>query len=155
MKSKKLARIPKPSSESATSRMKLQKSRNTECELQLRSALHRIGLRFRTHRSLLPRRTADIVFVSAKVVVFVNGCFWHGCRRHIGWPKSNIRWWKNKIYNNVIRDQDTDYRLRQAGWKVVRTWEHDTPSVVAQRVASILKKPKRSYRRSFSSSGSY
>ncbi len=144
--SKKAAKTPvlKSSSPAASARLRLQKSRNTLCELALRSRLHRLGLRFRVHRKLLPdtQRTADVVFGPLKIAVFVDGCFWHGCRRHIGWPKSNIDWWKQKIDRNRKRDKDTDRRLKQAGWTVIRVWEHDDPSLVASHVLKIIRHRK-------------
>jgi DNA mismatch endonuclease (patch repair protein) len=146
MKSGRVARLPilTPSSPAASARLKLQKSRDTTCELALRSRLHRLGLRFRVHRKLLPnlRRTADIVFGPTKIAVFVDGCFWHGCTRHIGWPKSNVEWWKRKIRNNIVRDKDTNRLLNQAGWTVIRVWEHDDPSIIAPRIMRIINKKK-------------
>src|SRR5437764_2324869 len=89
----------KASSPSVSRRMQLQASRDTAPERKLRSALHRSGLRFRVHVRPLPgvRREADIVFPKARVAVFVDGCFWHGCPDHAPWPKANAAWWREKI----------------------------------------------------------
>jgi DNA mismatch endonuclease (patch repair protein) len=57
--------------------------------------------------------------------VFVDGCFWHGCPTHRTWPKSNSEWWASKLEANVSRDRDTDRRLAEAGWLVIRMWEHE------------------------------
>ena len=104
------------------------RQRDTDIELALRSTLHRIGSRFRVQRQLLPafRRKADIVFVKARVVVFVDGCFWHGCPRHGTQPKINRIWWCKKIAANVQRDRDTDKKLKAAKWCVIRVWEHES-----------------------------
>jgi DNA mismatch endonuclease (patch repair protein) len=78
---------------------------------------------WRTHLGLEGR--PDFVFRKERVAVFVDGCFWHGCRtckRRI--PKTNRSFWANKIRTNVKRDRLVSRRLRQAGWKVVRIWEH-------------------------------
>jgi DNA mismatch endonuclease (patch repair protein) len=132
--------VPKPSSEAVRVRMRRTAQRDTPPELALRSALHRLGLRFRVHvrpiRGLL--RQADVAFPSARVAVFVDGCFWHGCPLHGTWPKANAEWWRAKIESNRARDADTDRRLRAAGWTVVRVWEHEDPEEAAKRVAGLV-----------------
>src|SRR6202011_2638685 len=95
----------------------------------LRRCLHRRGLRYRVDVRPVASicRRADIVFVRARVAVFVDGCFWHGCPVHSRQSKTNAAWWDQKIATNQRRDRDTDARLAQAGWLVVRVWEHDAP----------------------------
>ena len=114
--------------------------RDTPCELALRSAVHKRGLRFRVDW-MVPgtRKRADLSFVSARVLVFVDGCFWHGCPEHGTWPKANAEWWRQKIEANVRRDRDTDETLARAGWKVLRFWEHDCPSEAARKIARIVR----------------
>jgi len=109
-------------------RMSAQRREGTAPELVLRKRLHALGLRYRLHRAPLPslRRKADIVFGPAKLAVFVDGCFWHGCpehgrRRH----QVNSWYWPDKISRNRSRDANTDFELRAAGWQVVRVWEHE------------------------------
>jgi len=104
-------------------RMSLITGRNTKPEISLRRGLHATGLRYRIHVGKLPGKP-DIVFGPAKLIVFVNGCFWHGhtCPDgHI--PKSNSEFWKEKICKNRIRDARNIRALRQSGWKVVVVWE--------------------------------
>jgi DNA mismatch endonuclease (patch repair protein) len=84
------------------------------------------------------RRRADLVFARAKVAVFVDGCFWHGCPTHMTWPVANAAWWREKIERNAARDRETDQLLTDAGWGVVRVWEHEDPEVAARRVMSIV-----------------
>jgi DNA mismatch endonuclease (patch repair protein) len=122
--------------------MQLQASRDTEPERKLRSALHKRGLRFRVHVRPLPgvRREADVVFPKARVAVFVDGCFWHGCPDHASWPKANADWWREKIEANRRRDADTDERLREAGWTAVRMWTHEDPAVKASEIAELVRK---------------
>jgi DNA mismatch endonuclease (patch repair protein) len=122
--------------------MSTQRSKDTEPELAVRRALHRMGLRYRVHVQPLPglRRKADIVFTRARVAVFVDGCFWHGCpdhgrRRH----EVNSWYWPDKIARNKERDNDTDARLRAAGWTVVRVWEHDPTAAAADRIADAVR----------------
>ena len=107
----------------------------------LRSALHRRGLRYRVDAFPMPgmRRKADVVFVKAKVAVFVDGCFWHGCPTHMTWPKTNAAWWRRKIQKNQDRDRDTDRQLRAAGWSVIRVWEHDDPETAAMQILKAVR----------------
>jgi DNA mismatch endonuclease (patch repair protein) len=85
------------------------RNRDTRPEIALRSAVHRLGLRFRVAARPLPgmRRTADLVFRGPKVAVFVDGCFWHGCPLHFEPPKTNQDYWDTKIAGNRRRDSDT------------------------------------------------
>lgn len=122
-------------------RMSRQRSRDTGPERALRSLLHCMGLRFRVHRRPVAslRREADLVFTGARVAVFVDGCFWHRCPEHATSPKANGSWWDAKLTANAARDQDTDRRLVDAGWTVVRVWEHEEPSTAAARVAAEVR----------------
>ncbi|UFN51597.1 very short patch repair endonuclease (plasmid) [Roseomonas sp. OT10] len=121
--------------------MRATKGKDNRGELALRSALHRLGLRFRLQRRLLPgsTRTADVVFPAARVAVFLDGCFWHGCPVHGTWPKRNGDWWRAKIEANRRRDRDTDERLTALGWRVVRVWEHEVPAEAAERVSGLVR----------------
>lgn len=73
----------------------------------------------------MPRRRADIVFTRQRLAVFVDGCYWHGCPEHATSPVNNAAWWRAKLDANVARDRDTDLRLANEGWMVVRVWEHE------------------------------
>lgn len=110
--------------------------RDTAPEMALRRELHRRGLRFRVDTPVLAdkRRRVDIVFGPTKVAVFVDGCFWHGCPEHGTRPRSNSDWWREKLAANKARDADTDSALHTLGWSVVRAWEHERASEVADRV---------------------
>lgn len=131
---------PSASSELVRRRMQATRRRDTPGELALRRALHSLGLRYRVDVSLPgTRRRADVAFSKAKVAIFVDGCFWHGCPVHGTWPKANAAWWRAKIEANQKRDRDTDRRLRRAGWRVLRFWEHVNATQAAQRVAAKLK----------------
>ncbi|MFE0327945.1 very short patch repair endonuclease [Streptomyces sp. NPDC058960] len=122
-------------------RMSRQRSRNTEVEVLLRRELHRAGLRYRVHRRPLPgvRREADVVFGPARVAVFVDGCYWHGCPEHATWPKTNADFWRTKITRNQERDRDTDRKLIEAGWMPMRVWEHEDPAVAARKIADVVR----------------
>lgn len=131
---------PVASSAAALRRMQTMRRRDTKPELVLRSALHRSGRRFLVDRAPLPglRRRADLVFRGARVAVFVDGCFWHGCPIHRTWPKANADWWRTKIEQNRQRDADTDRQLDDAGWKAIRIWEHEPVEEALQRVLHAL-----------------
>jgi DNA mismatch endonuclease (patch repair protein) len=108
--------------------------------MAVRRACHHLGLRYWANRRPLPtlRREADLVFPRARVAVFVDGCFWHGCPEHGTWPRNNAEFWRAKIEGNVRRDRDTDARLEAEGWTVVRVWEHEAPADAAQRIAEAV-----------------
>lgn len=108
----------------------------------MRRSLHRRGLRYRVDfapLTQLRRRRADVVFTRARVAVFIDGCWWHGCPEHFRAPKRNREWWLDKIGTNRQRDQATDEALRAAGWSVVRAWEHEDPDAVADAVERLVR----------------
>lgn len=72
------------------------------------------------------------------MAVFVDGCFWHGCPAHASFPRNNATWWKDKIEQNRRRDRDTNRALEEAGWTVVRVWEHEQPDEAADLIANIV-----------------
>ena len=132
-------KAPAASSLVVRRRMQATPQRDTSCELALRSAVHRLGLRFRIDCRLPGmRRRADIAFTVPRVAVFVDGCFWHGCPEHGTWPKANAEWWRKKIQANQWRDADTDRRLAHRGWAVVRAWAHEDMRAVARKVARLV-----------------
>jgi DNA mismatch endonuclease (patch repair protein) len=122
--------------------MESTRQRDTAPEVALRRLLHRVGLRYRIDRPPLPtlRRRADLVFASARVAVYVDGCFWHACPLHATWPKENADFWRKKIHENQRRDRDTDRKLSEAGWLVLRVWEHEDPVRAADRVARAVRR---------------
>lgn len=128
--------MPAPSSDAVSARMRRVRTRGTGPELALRSALHARGLRYRVNRQLCDtlRCRPDVAFAPARVVVFVDGCFWHGCPMHASWPKANAAWWRAKIEKTRARDALTAAALAEQGWLVIRVWEHDDPVDAADRV---------------------
>lgn len=116
--------------------MRSNKGRDTRPELAIRRRVHAAGLRYRVCARPLPglRRTADLVFTRLKVAVFVDGCFWHGCPDHHTKAATNAGYWAEKVRVNRARDADTNARLSEEGWRVVRVWEHEDPDVAAARV---------------------
>jgi len=109
-------------------------------EKALRSALHARGLRFRKHHQPIAglHCRPDVVFTRARLVVFVDGCFWHSCPEHATWPSANADWWREKLAANVARDRRNDAALRAAGWQVLRVWEHQPLPEMVEKVIDAL-----------------
>jgi DNA mismatch endonuclease (patch repair protein) len=120
--------------------MAVQHRRDTSPELAVRRLLHAAGLRYRVAYPVpgLPRRTIDIAFRRARLAVFVDGCFWHGCPEHGTAPSANPDWWKTKIGTNQQRDAHTTRHLESQGWTVLRLWEHEPPDAAAARIFGLL-----------------
>jgi len=100
------------------------RSKNTKPEHVLRSALHKLGYRFRIHRKDLPGNP-DIVIPKYNILIFVNGCFWHyheACREG-RIPSTNSEYWKKKLLRNVEKDKINQASCRVIGWKVLVVWE--------------------------------
>lgn len=116
------------------------KGRDTGPERRLRSLLHRAGLRYRVSISPLPelRRTADVVFTTLKIAVFVDGCYWHGCPEHYRPSSKNSDYWNHKLESNRSRDTETNQLLDEAGWTVIRIWEHEDSATACRRVAEAV-----------------
>lgn len=132
---------PEPKDEAATKIGRANRRTGTKPEVRVRSALHRRGLRFR--KDLLIRAGAirvhpDVVFTRWRVAVFIDGCFWHGCPEHQHIPKTNREYWVPKLQANVERDRRVDRALVDAGWEVIRVWEHvDVEDAADEIVATV------------------
>ena len=114
--------------------------RESAKERALRSALHARGERFRKDYAPAPglRCRADITFRTERLAIFVDGCFWHRCPEHGSAPKANGDYWRAKLEANVARDRRNDDILRRAGWTVLRMWEHQPISEMADVVIRTL-----------------
>lgn len=115
--------------------------RDTAPELRVRRLLHARGLRYLVDHAPLAgvRRRADLVFRGPRVAVFIDGCFWHGCPDHGMTPRTNTAFWSAKLSRNQERDAETDILLRDAGWVVLRFWEHDDAAEVAEQVERVVR----------------
>jgi DNA mismatch endonuclease (patch repair protein) len=116
--------------------------RHTQPELVVRRLLHRLGFRFRLHRTGFPGRP-DLVLPRYGVMIFVHGCFWH---RHQGcsnctMPKTRTNFWVSKFDQNMARDIRTTRALRRSGWRVITIWECQTehPATIERRLLRILR----------------
>ena len=114
---------------------------DTTPEIKVRKLLHGMGYRFRLHRKDLPGKP-DIVLPKYKTVIFVNGCFWHGCPncRHAQVrPKDNAEYWNKKLDGNIRRDRENYRALKALGWRVLIVWECETKKKNMPRLSDRLK----------------
>lgn len=123
--------------------MTANRRRDTGPEIALRRELFSRGLRYRVDHPIRcdegrPIRP-DVVFTRRMVAVFLDGCFWHGCPEHQVIPKANRTYWEPKLRRNVERDREVDRRLREAGWLVVRVWEHQPIAEACDAVIAALQ----------------
>jgi DNA mismatch endonuclease (patch repair protein) len=114
---------------------------NKATEIAFARLLRQNGITgWRRHLPILGK--PDFTFRSNRLVVFVDGCFWHGCPRHGNKPKGNAAFWRRKFSRNKLRDRLVNRELRQAGWRVVRIWEHDVtkrPMACVRRIQDCLR----------------
>jgi DNA mismatch endonuclease, patch repair protein len=134
---------PEPLDTDVSQRFRANRRRDTKPERALRSELHARALRFRKD---LPIRAGarlvrpDVVFTRVRVAVFLDGCYWHACPEHGTSPQRNSAYWSSKLKLNVERDRAVDAALAEAGWRVIRIWEHEAPADAANRVIEALRR---------------
>jgi DNA mismatch endonuclease (patch repair protein) len=109
---------------------------NKDTEQKLVSILRLHGIKGWRRHPALPGKP-DFVFHRERQAVFVDGCFWHGCKKHARLPKSNVAYWRAKLERNAMRDRRNTRLLRKRGWKVLRFWEHALSQEI--RVAERIK----------------
>lgn len=121
--------------------MQANRGRDTKPEMAVRRLVHGAGLRYRVDARPLRdlNRRADLVFARVKVAVFVDGCFWHGCPEHHTAAIANAAFWADKVERNRSRDAETDRLLAEAGWTVIRAWEHEAPEAVADAILVLVR----------------
>lgn len=99
------------------------KGQDSKIELELRKNIWAQGLRYRKNSGSFFGKP-DIVFKKYKTAIFIDSCFWHGCKKHCRLPKTNKKFWKQKIDKNKKRDKDVNKHYKKSGWKIIRVWEH-------------------------------
>lgn len=120
---------------------------NKDTELKLAAIMRAAGITgWRRHQPVLGR--PDFVFPRARLAVFVDGCFWHGCPKHGRNPGTNQKYWLPKLRRNKERDAAVARQLSRAGWSVIRLWEHHlaNPDAVSRRITralTLLQKPQK------------
>ncbi len=120
--------------------MRANKKRDTGPELAVRRIVHAAGLRYRVAAAPIKgvRRTADLLFRPTAVAVFIDGCFWHSCPVHGTRPQAHSDYWLPKLERNRERDRETTAALEEAGWLVLRFWEHQDPEDVAATIIATV-----------------
>jgi DNA mismatch endonuclease (patch repair protein) len=129
------------SSEHRSWNMSQIKGENTKPEMIVRSYLHNAGIRFRLHDKSLPGKP-DIILRKYKIVVFIDGCFWHrhkGCKFSYN-PKSREEFWQIKFDNNVCRDKKVNEMYRKLPWQIIRIWECEINQKKLSRLVNEIKK---------------
>lgn len=132
---------PEPSNSQVSVRMRRNPKFNTGLEMRLRSELHRRGLRYRVHWTILipgSKVQPDIVFTRRRLAVFVDGCFWHSCPDHGNLPQHNVQYWSQKLERNRRRDVRVNDGLKESGWDVLRIWEHMPAAAAADQIVATV-----------------
>jgi len=118
------------------------RAKNTGPEVKLRKMLYAADIRgYRIHYKLPGK--PDIVFTKKKIVIFIDGCFWHKCPVCFQEPETRKEFWLKKIQSNIDRDKKVNEQLKDEGWKVIRIWEHEIrkePEKVVKKIIRILEK---------------
>ncbi|MGH3726507.1 MAG: very short patch repair endonuclease [Mycobacterium sp.] len=130
------------SSPATRASMRANTRRDTKPELAVRRLVHAAGLRYRVDFPPLPdqrRLRSDLVFTRARVAVFIDGCFWHGCRQHHTIAQTNAEFWAEKVRKNRERDATVTSLLTAAGWTVLRFWEHEPAVDVAAQIVDTVR----------------
>jgi len=116
---------------------KIRSKGNKETELRLMELLQERGIRGWKRGSKITGHP-DFVFPRARLAVFVDGCFWHGCPKHCRLPSTRKKFWHGKIATNKKRDRDVTRALKEQGWNVLRIWSHALKKSLAPRTMSRL-----------------
>jgi DNA mismatch endonuclease (patch repair protein) len=134
---------PEASSAAASAVMRGNRKRDSKPELAIRSLVHAAGLRYRANLlvRLEPGRSVrpDMVFPGRRLVVFIDGCFWHGCAKHGTKPRTNAAYWEAKIARNRTRDARNTADLERNGWTVIRVWEHEAHYEAARKIGRVAR----------------
>jgi len=119
-------------------RMQRTRARDNPFEMSVRSKLFARGLRYRIHYPVsgMKRITCDLALPGARIAVFLDGCFWHGCEAHPPLVKKNTGFWMEKIERNRARDMRVRAHLDDIGWTTLRFWEHEAVEAIVERIVS-------------------
>jgi len=124
--------------------MSLIRGKDSKIEIQLRKGLWKHGYRYRKNVSGYFGKP-DILLKKYKTAIFVDSCFWHGCKRHFKLPTSRKGFWGRKIERNIQRDSEVNRHYRGTGWHVIRIWEHEigkNPQKSIDKILKVLEKYK-------------
>jgi DNA mismatch endonuclease (patch repair protein) len=120
--------------------MSMIRGKNTKPEIALRKLLFKNGVKgYRLHAQIIGK--PDIVFRKKRLIVFVDGCFWHKCPMCFAKPSTTKKYWVNKIASNKSRDKIINRKLKKTGWTVLRFWEHEivrNPGLCFEKIIKCL-----------------
>jgi len=114
------------------------KNKDSKIEVKFRKAIWRVGFRYRKN-PINYFGKPDLVLKKYRTVIFIDSCFWHGCKKHCRMPSTNKKYWTDKIKRNKTRDEKVNRYYKKKNWKVIRVWEHD----FGKGIAKIVKEIKR------------
>lgn len=120
------------------------RSKNTKPELAIRKILWSHGIRYRIHDNGVFGKP-DISIKKHKVAVFIDGCFWHACKKCYTEPKTNTTFWRKKIQENKMRREKVRKNLKENNWKIMEFWEHDIrkkPELVTNKIEYTIRKTR-------------
>lgn len=118
--------------------MRAIRSQGSGIERIFKRRLRKFGYKFQTNLSKLPGKP-DIVFKGKKIAIFIDSCFWHGCRKHLRLPGANSEYWKAKINKNKLRDRKVNKIYKDTNWLILRFWEHDINKDLDKCVNKVTK----------------
>ena len=133
--------MDKVTKEVRSSIMKSVKMKDSAMENDFRKKLWSKGIRFRKNNNKLYGKP-DISISKYKIVIFLDSCFWHGCKRHYRKPTSNINYWNRKIAKNIERDEKVNKFYKENNWHIYRIWEHDLlkkSEEIIKRILALVK----------------
>jgi len=112
------------------------RNKDSKIEILFRKEIWKAGFRYRKNPTNYFGKP-DLVLKKYKTVVFVDSCFWHGCKRHREFPKTRKRFWENKISGNIKRDKKVNSHYKKVGWSIIRVWEHDVKNNLNKIVSKV------------------
>jgi DNA mismatch endonuclease (patch repair protein) len=115
------------------------KNKDSKIEIALRKALWKEGYRYRKNSTKYFGKP-DIVLTKYKTVIFVDSCFWHGCKKHGSIPATRTDFWERKIARNKERDKEVNRHYKKEGWQIIRVWEHELKKDFEKTVLVIKEK---------------
>ncbi len=118
--------------------MSLVKSKDSKIETLFRKELWKAGFRYHKNSGKYFGKP-DIVLPKYKKAIFVDSCFWHGCKKHCRIPTARKKYWTEKITRNIARDKEVSKYYKKQGWKIFRIWEHDLKNKIAKIIIQIKK----------------
>ncbi|MBN2016099.1 very short patch repair endonuclease [Candidatus Dojkabacteria bacterium] len=118
------------------------RSKDTKIEIEFRTELWKKGYRYKKNVSKLKGKP-DLYFPKYRTVVFIDSCFWHGCKKHLRMPSSNRGYWESKIRKNINRDKEINKYFKQNGYKIIRVWEHDIQTNLDKSIKRIIRELKK------------